>query len=99
MQIIELILEEVQTGGFESAYNPRLVTVRMDATQHAVWVLVIQILTSLLAYVSAKFAAKVCIQSIGFSLPLTLTTPLSLVLIMTMCGARASDKVWLLKYV
>ena len=36
---------------------------------------------------------QVCIQSVGFSLPLTLVTPCTLVTVISMCGARAYDKV------
>ena len=45
------------------------------------------------AKVAATFNVQVCIQSVGFSLPLTLVTPCTLVTVISMCGARAYDKV------
>ena len=47
--------------------------------------------TGLSTYVTAKFAAKVRIQELSFALPITLTTPACLALLLFMCGARASD--------
>ena len=43
--------------------------------------------------VAATSPVQVCIQSVGFSLPLTLVTPCTLVTVISMCGARAYDKV------
>ena len=43
--------------------------------------------------VVATSPVQVCIQSVGFSLPLTLVTPCTLVTVISMCGARAYDKV------
>ena len=51
----------------------------------------IQVTTGLATYVTAKFAAKVRIQELSFALPITLTTPACLALLLFMCGARASD--------
>ena len=93
-KIMEVITEQIDDNtGYDEAYEPRVFTTRTDSTAHVVYVLLVQIFTSLLAYVSAKFAAKVRIQSVGFSLPLTCVTPLSIVIVLSMCGARASDKV------
>ena len=93
-KIVEVITEEINVATeYEEAFLPRLFITRPDPTLHVVYVLLVQIFTSLMAYVSAKFAAKVRIQSIGFSLPLTCVTPLSVVLVLSMCGARAYDKV------
>ena len=51
----------------------------------------VQVTTGLATYVTAKFAAKVRIQELSFALPITLTTPACLALLLFMCGARASD--------
>ena len=95
-RVVEVISEQIRetTETFSDGYVPKVTATRMDPTPHAVYVLLVQIFTSLLAYWSAKFAAKVCIQSVGFSLPLTCVTPFSIVIVMTMCGAKAYDKVW-----
>lgn len=93
-KIVEVITEEIDINTrYEEAFEPKLFITRPDPTLHVIYVLLVQIFTSLMAYVSAKFAAKVRIQSIGFSLPLTCVTPLSVVLVLSMCGARAYDKV------
>ena len=94
-RVVEVISEQIKetTESFSDGYVPKVTAIRTDPTPHAVYVLLVQIFTSLLAYWSAKFAAKVCIQSVGFSLPLTCVTPFSIVIVMTMCGAKAFDKV------
>ena len=93
-KVAEIITEEITESpeGFDTAYITNLVMTKSDPTTHVVYVLLVQIFTSIMAYISAKFASKVCIQSIGFSLPLTCVTPMSVVLVITMCGARAYDK-------
>lgn len=62
-----------------------------DPGIHATKIIIIQITTSLAAYVTSKFAAKVQIQEFSFALPISLTTPACLALLLFMCGARASD--------
>ena len=94
-RVVEIISEQIRetTETFNVGYDPKVTATRPDPTPHATYVLLVQIFSSLLAYWSAKFAAKVCIQSIGFSLPLTCVTPFSIVIVLTMCGAKAYDKV------
>ena len=53
----------------------------------------IRICTAPSQNVVATSPVQVCIQSVGFSLPLTLVTPCTLVTVISMCGARAYDKV------
>ena len=91
-RIVELQSQTIPGGGYSEAVMADSIFVRPDATKHALWVLLINIFTSLIAYSASKFAAKVRIQSIGFSLPLTCVTPLSLVMVLSLCGARAQDK-------
>ena len=94
-RIVELqgqVINGGQDGSYTDGYIPVTKFVRSDPTKHALWVLLVNVFSSLIAYSSAKFAAKVRIQSVGFSLPLTCVTPLSIVLVLSLCGARAHDK-------
>ena len=62
-----------------------------DSSQHPLWVLLVQIGASYLAYISAKFACKVWIQTFSFAFPILMVLPFSLTFLVTMCGARARD--------
>ena len=63
-----------------------------DATKHAALVLLVQIFSGYLAYFAVKFASKVWIQSFSFAFPISLALPFTLLVVETMCGARAGDK-------
>ena len=63
-----------------------------DATKHAALVLLVQIFSAYLAYFAVKFASKVWIQSFSFAFPISLALPFTLLVVETMCGARAGDK-------
>ena len=56
-----------------------------------VYVLLIQILCSYFAYVFAKFASKVQIQTFSFAIPIVMVMPVCMVLLVVGCGARADD--------
>ncbi|XP_023222883.1 uncharacterized protein LOC111624303 isoform X2 [Centruroides sculpturatus] len=53
-----------------------------------VYVTVLHVLSCWLCYISAKFACRTCIQGFGFSLPLYLTTPTCLFLIVFSCKQK-----------
>ncbi|XP_059620606.1 chitin synthase chs-2-like [Phlebotomus argentipes] len=54
------------------------------------WILVAQILTGYFSYFFARFACKIHIQSVSFSLPLCLTVPISLTTLFILAGYRES---------
>lgn len=56
-----------------------------------IFVAVIQVLSTLLCYVSAKFACKICIQGFSFAFPVSLTIPVSISLLIAACGIRTED--------
>ena len=94
-RVVELqsqVIPEGGDGGYNDAIMSALIIVKSDPAKHALWVLLVNIISSLIAYSASKFAAKVCIQSVGFSLPVICVTPLSIVLVLSLCGARAADK-------
>ena len=62
-----------------------------DVVRYPVWLLLVQIGASYLAYISSKFASKVWIQTFSFAFPILLVLPFSLIFLFTMCGARARD--------
>ena len=82
------ISEEVFNSGFVDLIHYTI----DDPSRHALWILLIQVFTGLLAYISAKFAAKVWIQTFGFALPITCVTPVCLGFVLSFCGARSSNK-------
>nr|AFK08615.1 chitin synthase 2 [Locusta migratoria] len=64
----------------------------MDAYYYAsVFVLVIQICAAYLCYIFGKFACKIMIQPSAFAFPMNVTVPLSISLLIVMCGLKNSD--------
>ena len=63
-----------------------------DTTRHPLWVLLVQVFSTYLAYFAVKFASKVWIQSFSFASPITLALPVTLIILESFCGARANDK-------
>lgn len=57
----------------------------------ALWVLLIHALGSYICYITGKFACRILIQGIGFALPVTITVPVVVSLLITFCGLRQSD--------
>nr|XP_037268094.1 chitin synthase chs-2-like [Rhipicephalus microplus] len=64
-----------------------------------IFVAAIQVLSSLLCYVSAKFACKICIQGFSFAFPVSLTIPVSISLLIAACGMRTEDVCFFESYV
>ena len=63
-----------------------------DEIRHPLWILLVQLTSSYLTYFAVEFASKVWIQSFSFAFPITLAYPTCIALLVTMCGARASDQ-------
>ncbi|XP_054721541.1 LOW QUALITY PROTEIN: chitin synthase chs-2-like [Uloborus diversus] len=56
-----------------------------------IYVLLIQIMASLLCYVFGKFACKICIQGFSFAFPISLTIPVCISMQIAACGVRYED--------
>lgn len=57
----------------------------------ALWVLLIHVLGSYFAYITGKFACRILIQGIGYALPVSITVPILITLLITLCGLRNGD--------
>jgi len=66
------------------------IEVRSNGTT-PIYVLLIQIAASYLAYIFAKFACKIVIQGFSFAFPVILTVPVTVTLLITACGLRNED--------
>jgi len=72
--------------------NQQSVPFDVEATpSSALWVLLIHAAGSYVCYVTGKFACRILIQGIGFALPVTITVPVVVSLLITLCGLRESD--------
>lgn len=92
----KIIVEEVSVG--LSASLPDVIqtqigdTVEMDADYYTVvYVLLIQIGAAYLCYIFAKFACKILIQGFSYAFPVNLTIPVSISLLIAVCGIRNGD--------
>ncbi|KAL1514128.1 hypothetical protein ABEB36_003439 [Hypothenemus hampei] len=56
-----------------------------------IYVLLINILASYLAYIFGKFACKIMIQGFSYAFPVNLTIPVCVSLLITACGLRNGD--------
>ncbi|XP_066155137.1 chitin synthase chs-2 isoform X1 [Euwallacea fornicatus] len=56
-----------------------------------IYVLMISILASYLAYIFGKFACKIMIQGFSYAFPVNLTIPVAVSLLITACGLRNGD--------
>jgi chitin synthase len=57
----------------------------------AAYVFCIQAGTALACFLAGKFACKIRIQAIGFALPINLTVPTTITLLITFCGLRMGN--------
>lgn len=55
------------------------------------WVLFAQVASSYICYIFGKFACKIHIQTFSFSLPINLTVPLTITVLIILCGLRESN--------
>ena len=53
--------------------------------------LLIQILAAYVCYIFAKFACKICIQGFSFAFPVSLAVPVTLSLLISLCGLRSES--------
>ncbi|GAU91388.1 hypothetical protein RvY_03650-2, partial [Ramazzottius varieornatus] len=57
----------------------------------SLWVFVVQVVASYVCYQTAKFACKIGMQRFSFAFPLSLTVPVVVSVLITVCGVRATD--------
>ncbi|CAO1376539.1 unnamed protein product [Diamesa hyperborea] len=55
------------------------------------WILCIQVTATYVCYIFGKFACKIHIQTFSFSLPISLTVPLTVIALIVVCGLRESN--------
>lgn len=85
------VLEDQVSNTYDAGLQIRHTYLLSDDGKHAMWLLVLQICSSFVAYVAAKFTSKVQIQSFSFALPISMVTPACLALLLFMCGGKAAD--------
>ncbi|XP_015109437.1 chitin synthase chs-2 isoform X2 [Diachasma alloeum] len=75
-----------------SDFLPNGETETVDADLNsAIYVLLIQIFASYIAYIFGKFACKILIQGFSYAFPVSLTIPVLISLLIAVCGLRTSD--------
>jgi chitin synthase len=85
----DISVTEVQTEAVTGQANtPHSV---QAISSSALWVLLIHALASYICYITGKFACRILIQGIGFALPVTVTVPVVVSLLITFCGLRQGD--------
>ncbi|KAF4523723.1 hypothetical protein B566_EDAN011587 [Ephemera danica] len=57
----------------------------------APWLLLIQVLAAYIAYVTGKCACRVMVQGFSYATPVTITVPVSLIILIIMCAIRNED--------
>ncbi|UXI14105.1 chitin synthase 1 [Sarcoptes scabiei] len=73
---------------FDSDHNE----LDVDVPLWPVWMLLIHITVTYLAYSFAKFSCKVCFQTISFAIPLCLAVPMTISILWAISGIGAQDK-------
>lgn len=67
-------------------------TTEIDAEHNTVlYVLLFQIIAAYLCYIFGKFACKILIQGFSYAFPVNLTIPVSVSLLIAVCGIRNGD--------
>jgi chitin synthase len=89
---VDVIIDGVADDATIDAYDLRVRAILYTIGNSPVWVLLIQMGSSYLAYIFSKFACKVQIQGFSFSLPLSAVVPTCATLLLAACGARVKDK-------
>ncbi|XP_049787548.1 chitin synthase chs-2-like [Schistocerca cancellata] len=89
------VIEVISSDAGTSVLDEALTTpekFEMDAYYYAsVFVLIIQICAAYICYIFGKFACKIMIQPIAFAFPVNVTVPLSISLLIVMCGLKNTD--------
>lgn len=88
-EIIDVIADDYTNA---DAYEVKVRAILYTIKNSPLWVLLIQIGASYIAYIFSKFASKVQIQGFSFALPLSAVVPLSATLLLSACGARAENR-------
>jgi chitin synthase len=92
-----IIVQEVQPILSENLPNFDTITKDLEkftkfSTPNAIlWVFLCQITCSYVAYIFAKFACKIHIQTFSFSFPVNLTVPIGVFGLLIVCGLRQTD--------
>ncbi|GLV42359.1 krotzkopf verkehrt [Carabus blaptoides fortunei] len=93
-----ITIEEIKPvlGGTSLPDISELIPTGDDITVQAhdmtpVYVLLINVFTTYLVYISGKFACKIMIQGFSYAFPVNLTIPVSISLLITLCGLRNGD--------
>jgi chitin synthase len=92
----KILVEEVsQTAGrLPDIIDPSQIgdIIEINADHNTViYVLIIQIFAAYICYVFGKFACKILIQGFSYAFPVSLTIPISISLLIAMCGLRNGD--------
>ncbi|GBP49027.1 Chitin synthase chs-2 [Eumeta japonica] len=67
-------------------------SVEMPINWHSpLWVVLILVFSGYVCFIAAKFACKILIQGFSFSLPLNLAVPITVNLLIILCGIRNGD--------
>jgi chitin synthase len=62
------------------------------SSQTVIWIVLgVHVASSYLCYIFGKFACKVHIQVFSFSLPINLTVPITISMLIVLCGLRETD--------
>ena len=85
---MDVVLEGQSNDAYERLYLGTITTLKNSP----VWVLLVQMGASYIAYIFAKFASKVQIQGFSFAFPLSAVVPICATLLLSACGARAKDR-------
>ena len=80
---MDVIIDGQTDDTNSDAYELRLRAVLYTIKNSPLWVLLVQIGSSYLAYIFAKFASKVQIQGFSFALPLCAVVPSTVTLLLT----------------
>ncbi|KAF7636295.1 hypothetical protein Mgra_00004282 [Meloidogyne graminicola] len=76
-------------------YEDRIELNQFTTAYDALWIAFIQIGSSLICQISAKFACKVVMQRFGLAFPVILSVPVSILLITHFCNQKVKDSCYL----
>jgi chitin synthase len=93
-RVLEVIENSINSGiGFDEGFKETsFYDIPISDSLDYVYILVIQISTSYGAYIFAKFASKVQIQTFSFAFPITCVIPVCITFLISGCGMRSTDK-------
>ncbi|CAG7817051.1 unnamed protein product [Allacma fusca] len=62
-----------------------------SATNAVTHTLVVQMLAAYICYIFGKFACKICIQGFSFAFPVSLAVPVTISILISLCGLRSEN--------